>query len=58
MAGTVITALSDSPFTLGDEVYARTNYYRTGTAKEDSTGFTGNLPSDRSGLPGPNRRLF
>jgi NADPH:quinone reductase-like Zn-dependent oxidoreductase len=43
MAGTVITAPSDSPFTVGDEVYARTNYYRTGTAQEYSTASTGGL---------------
>lgn len=43
MAGTVITALSDSPFTVGNEVYARTNYYRTGTAQEYSTAPTGEL---------------
>ncbi len=43
MAGSVVIAPSDSPFTVGDEVYARTNYYRTGTAQEYATAPTEEL---------------
>ena len=34
MAGTVITAPSDSPFQPGTEVYGRTHYYRTAAGRE------------------------
>jgi NADPH:quinone reductase-like Zn-dependent oxidoreductase len=34
MAGTIITAPAGSQFHPGDEVYARTDYFRTGTARE------------------------
>ena len=34
MAGTIITAPGGSQFQSGDEVYARTDYFRTGTARE------------------------
>jgi NADPH:quinone reductase-like Zn-dependent oxidoreductase len=34
MSGVVVKAPSDSPFQLGSEVFARTNYYRTGSGRE------------------------
>lgn len=34
IAGTVVTAPSDSPFKPGDEIYSRTNFYRTGSGRE------------------------
>jgi NADPH:quinone reductase-like Zn-dependent oxidoreductase len=34
MSGVVIKAPSDSPFQPGSEVFARTNYYRTGSGRE------------------------
>ncbi|KAH8799689.1 hypothetical protein F5884DRAFT_113948 [Xylogone sp. PMI_703] len=34
IAGTVITAPQNSPFKPGDEIYARTNFYRTGSGRE------------------------
>jgi NADPH:quinone reductase-like Zn-dependent oxidoreductase len=34
MAGTIVTAPLGSPFKAGDEVYARTSYYRTGVGQE------------------------
>ena len=43
VAGTVVTAPSSSPFRVGDEVYARTNYNRTGCACEYTIGLTEEL---------------
>ena len=34
IAGTIVTAPEDSPFKAGDEVWARTNYLRTGAGRE------------------------
>ncbi|RFU32959.1 hypothetical protein B7463_g3380, partial [Scytalidium lignicola] len=34
IAGTVITAPPNSPFKPGNEIYARTNFYRTGSGRE------------------------
>ena len=43
MAGTVITAPSSSPFPPGSEVYARTNYRRTGCARDYTIAITDEL---------------
>jgi len=43
MAGTVVTAPSSSPFKVGDEVYARTNYVREGAGREYTIGETEEL---------------
>ena len=43
VAGTVVSAPSSSPFKVGDEVYARTNYRRTGNAREYTIGKTSEL---------------
>ena len=43
VAGTVIAAPPSSPFKVGDEVYGRTNYHRTGCAAEYAIGRTEEL---------------
>ncbi|RDW65144.1 hypothetical protein BP5796_09836 [Coleophoma crateriformis] len=43
VAGTVITAPANSPFRPGDEVYARTSYFRRGCARDYTIGVTGEL---------------
>ncbi|KAL8743430.1 MAG: hypothetical protein Q9190_004215 [Brigantiaea leucoxantha] len=40
VAGTVVEAPEFSPFKVGDEVYARTNYARTGAARDYTIGLT------------------
>lgn len=43
VAGTVVTAPDASPFRPGDEVYGRTNYWRTGCARDYSIALTEEL---------------
>jgi NADPH:quinone reductase-like Zn-dependent oxidoreductase len=50
VAGTVVTAPSSSPFHVGDEVYARTNYERAGCAREYTIALTEELAYRPQGL--------
>lgn len=43
LAGTVVSAPQESPFQPGEEVYTRTNYYRTANAREYSVALTEEL---------------
>jgi len=43
VAGTVVSGPSSSPFKPGDRVYGRTNYFRTGNAREYTIGITSEL---------------
>ncbi|KAK9326645.1 hypothetical protein V1520DRAFT_350872 [Lipomyces starkeyi] len=43
VAGTIVTAPESSPFQVGDEVYARTNYLRPGCARDYAIGVTDEL---------------
>jgi NADPH:quinone reductase-like Zn-dependent oxidoreductase len=42
-AGVVVTAPTNSPFQAGDEVYARTSYWRTGCARDYAIATTDEL---------------
>lgn len=52
IAGTIVAAPppSSSPFRVGDEVYARTNYDRPGCARDYAVGVTGELAHRPQGL--------
>jgi NADPH:quinone reductase-like Zn-dependent oxidoreductase len=50
MAGTVISAPPDSPFKVGDAVYARTNYTRPGNARDYTIAVTDELALIPKGL--------
>lgn len=50
VAGTVIDAPESSPFHVGDEVYARTNFARTGDARDYTIGMTEELAHRPRGL--------
>ncbi|KAH8812691.1 hypothetical protein F5884DRAFT_670181 [Xylogone sp. PMI_703] len=43
VSGTIVTAPKSSPFQVGDEVYARTNYVRPGCARDFTIGVTDEL---------------
>lgn len=53
MAGTIIAAPPSSPFKVGDEVYGRTNYNRTGCAAEYAIGRTEELALKAKNLTWP-----
>ncbi|KAJ8102490.1 hypothetical protein POJ06DRAFT_244773 [Lipomyces tetrasporus] len=50
IAGTIVSAPEGSPFRVGDEVYARTNYIRPGNARDYTIGVTDELALRPKGL--------
>ncbi|KAK9476449.1 hypothetical protein V1514DRAFT_285286 [Lipomyces japonicus] len=50
IAGTIVSAPQGSPFRVGDEVYARTNYNRPGNAREYTIGVTDEIALRPKGL--------
>jgi len=50
LAGSVVSGPPDSPFKPGDRVYGRTNYFRSGNAREYTIGVTSELALIPKGL--------